>query len=330
LRREEDRYANPAPAKLRGAFDDTEDNALFNALGKMVYDLMMTFNGWLQNPVLTVVVFTVILRLVMSPLDFVSRKAMQKQTAAQPYIARIQKKYAGNPQVMQKKMGEFNKKHGISMLKGCLPMLLTLPLFIVFLDGMTTWGNVSNCNIYLQAEAGNYDISGNSWLWINNIWSPDSGLSDVILSGEEFAKIPIDNISEYFTEDQVASLTAAAENSGAKYTTVMQPLADKYSGYKNGWFILPVLSAVFVLLQAYATQGPKKDRPKPVEGMPKTGGMGMNIFIALFSGYICLKYNAMFAIYWMVSNLCAILLTLLLRKIYPAHSYVFEGEEALQ
>ena len=292
---------------------------------------MMTFNDWLKYPVLTVVVFTVVLRIVMSPLDIISRKAMQKQTAAQPYIARIQKKFAGNPQVMQKKIGEFNRKHGISMLKGCLPMLLTLPLFIIFLDGMTTWGNVSNSRIYLNAEAGDYDITDNSWLWIHNIWSPDSGLADVILDGEKFSKIPFDNIAEFFTEDEVQSLKSAAENGGAKYTTVMQPVADQYEGYKNGWFILPILSAAFVMLQSFVTQGRKKDRPAPVEGMPNTGsGMGMNIFIALFSGYICLNYNAMFAIYWMTSNVCAIILTLILKKVYPAHSYVFEGEAELQ
>jgi len=315
--------------RLTRALDDTEDNALFNALGKLVYQLMMAFNNWLQYPVLTVVVFTVILRIIMSPLDIISRKALQKQTAAQPYIARIQKKYAGNPQVMQKKIGEFNRKHGISMLKGCLPMLLTLPLFIIFLDAMTTWGNVSNCQIYLQAEAGDYDISENSWLWIHNIWSPDSGLADVIPSGEKFSQIPLDNIKEIFTEEEMASLRAAAENGGAKYTAVMQPVAAQYEGYRNGWFILPLLSAGLVLLQAFVTQGRKKDRPAPVEGMPNTGGMGMNIFIALFSGYICLNYNAMFAIYWMTSNLCAIILTLILKKIYPAKSYVFEGEAEL-
>lgn len=303
---------------------------MFNALGKLVYQMMMAFNNWLHYPVLTVVVFTVILRVIMSPLDIISRKAMQKQTAAQPYLMRIQKKYAGNPQVMQKKIGEFNRKHGISMLKGCLPLLLTFPLFIIFLDGMTTWGNVSNSNIYLQAEAGNYDISDNSWLWINNIWSPDSGLADVVLNGEQFSKIPFGNIAQYFTEAQLNSLMAAAENGGAKYTTVMQPVAAQYEGYKNGWFILPVLSAAFVMLQSYITQGGKKDRPEPVEGMPKTSSTGMNIFIALFSGYICLNYNAMFAIYWMTSNLCAIVLTLILKKIYPAKSYVFEGEADLQ
>ena len=104
------------------------------------------------NPILTVVLFTILLRLVMSPADIVSRKAMQKQQAAQPYIAKIQKRYAGNPQVMQKKLSEFNKKHGISMLKGCLPMLITWPLFIIFLDAMNYWGYVSNINIFLQAD----------------------------------------------------------------------------------------------------------------------------------------------------------------------------------
>ena len=99
------------------------------------------------------VAFTVLLRIIMSPLDIVSRKALQKQTAAQPYVARIQKKYVSSPRSCRKNrrvQPQTRHQHA----QGCLPLLLTLPLFIIFLDAMTTWGNVSTCNIYLQAEVG--------------------------------------------------------------------------------------------------------------------------------------------------------------------------------
>ena len=282
------------------------------------------------NPILTVVLFTILLRLIMSPADIVSRKAMQKQQAAQPYIAKIQKRYASNPQVMQKKLAEFNKKHGISMLKGCLPMLITWPLFIIFLDAMNYWGYVSNINIFLQAQAGNYDITANSWLWINNIWSPDSGLAPVVLSASKFAAIPFDKLTTFFDPAVLDSVRAAAANGGEVYSQVMAPVLAQYQGVANGWFILPLLSGGSMILQSFITQGrKKKDAPAAMQ-QQQGMGMGMNIFLALFSAWICLSYNAMFSFYWLTSNAFAIVLQLILKKIYPASSYVFEGEAELQ
>ena len=299
-------------------------------MGNLVYSLMASLNNVLgHNPIVTVVLFTILLRLIMSPLDIISRKSMQKQQAAQPYIARIQKKYAGNPQLMQRKMSEFNKKHGISLMKGCLPLIITLPLFVIFLNAMTTWGYIASINTYLDVANGATDISANSWLWIHNIWQPDSGLAPVVMTAEKIAAIPFDSLSSFFDATTLETVKAAAANGGAGYASVMAPIAAQYEGYANGWFILPLVSGAFVILQQYVTIGPKKSRPKPVEGMPNTSGMGMSIAIAVFSAYICLQYNAMFAIYWIVSNMCATILTYILKKIYPASSYVFEGEAEL-
>ena len=293
--------------------------------------LMEKFNVLMGgNPVLTVVVFTILLRLVMSPADIVSRKAMQKQQAAQPYIAKIQKRYAGNPQVMQKKLSEFNKKHGISMLKGCLPMLITWPLFIIFLDAMNYWGYISNINIFLQARAGNYDITANSWLWINNIWSADSGLAPVVLSASKFAAIPFDKLTSFFDAETLEIVRAAAENSGEVYSQVMAPVIAQYEGVTNGWFILPILSGGSLVLQNLIVQGRKKKDAPVVPGQPAAGGMGMTIALAIFSAWICLSYNAVFSLYWLTSNAFAIVLQLIIKKIYPASGYTFEGEADLQ
>lgn len=306
---------------------------MLDALGKLVYTLMMQFNNIMGgNAVLTVVVFTILLRLVMSPFDIVSRKAMQKQTAAQPYIEKIQKRYAHNPQIMQKKMAEFNKKHGISMMKGCLPLLITWPLFIIFLNAMNYWGYISNVEIFLQAQAGNYDISAHSWLWINNIWSPDSGVAPVVMAAEKFAQIPFDKLVGVFDAATLDMVRSAAANGGAIYTEVMAPVAAQFEGVRNGWFILPLISGASVILQTLVMQGPKKKKDPKVPVTPNTqgSGIGMSIFMAVFSAWICLSYNSLFSIYWLVSNAFAIVLQLILKVAYPAKSYVFEGEAELQ
>ncbi len=302
---------------------------MFDTLGRLLYQLMMQFNDLVNNnPVLTATVFTIIIRLIMSPFDIISRKAMQKQMAAQPYLLRIQKRYESNPQVMQKKISEFNRKHGVSLWKGCLPMLLTWPIFIIFFDAMRYWANVETVKMFLDASNGVYDISHNAFLWVHNIWQPDSGLASVIVPGANFAALPFDNLARFFSAESMELVREAAANGGAVYTQVMAPVAQQYEGVMNGWFILPLLSAGLVVLQSFITQSKQMRQAQAGQ----RGGMSpwvMNIVIALITGYICLSYNALFTVYWVVSNLCSIILQLILRAIYPMNSYKFEGEAEL-
>mgnify|MGYP002573858824 CR=1 FL=1 len=299
---------------------------MIDALGRYVYMAMSWLHGILGSDyILTVILFTVLLRLIMSPFDIISRKSTQRSTAAQPYIQKIQKRYAGNPQLMQKKMKEFNKKHHISLMSGCLPLLLTWPLFIIFLRAMNYWGYVENINLLVQVNAGNLNFMAEnySWAWIHNIWAPDSGFSSVIMSAADFAKIPFDNLTPFFSADTLEFAKNAAANGGAIYSTTMQPLLDMYAGYSNGWFILPLASGGFMMLQGYITT--KMNKSMQAQGAPGMG-MGMNIFMAVFSAWICLSYNSLFSIYWITSNVCGIALTLLLKKIMPPTAISFEEE----
>jgi len=86
-----------------------------------------------------VVVFTLILKLITSPLDIYQRIAMRKNQkiteSLKPEIEKLEKVYGENPQVLQKKKQELNKKNGVKMAAGCLPMLITLVISMWLLMG---------------------------------------------------------------------------------------------------------------------------------------------------------------------------------------------------
>ena len=102
--------------------------------------------GWIGNYGWTVVVFTLILKLVLSPLDFWQKHVMHKNMRAmekmKPQIEKLQKQYAGNKQRFQQEQMKLYKKEGYSMLGSCLPMLITIVVFFfVFsqFNGMATY-----------------------------------------------------------------------------------------------------------------------------------------------------------------------------------------------
>ena len=79
----------------------------------------------------------------------------------------------------------------------------------------------------------------------------------------------------------------------------------------NGWFILPVLS---VITQIFMQKLTMKNQPMPAEqaGTQKT----MLWVMTLMSIYFCAIYNSAFALYWVVSNVYAIVEQIAFNKYF--------------
>lgn len=89
-----------------------------------------------------IVVFTVLLKLVLSPLDFYQRYKMNKNQKIterlKPTMEKIQKQYGGDKQAFSQKQMELNRKEGYSYFSSCLPMIVTLVVFITLWLSMQT------------------------------------------------------------------------------------------------------------------------------------------------------------------------------------------------
>jgi YidC/Oxa1 family membrane protein insertase len=55
-----------------------------------------------------------------------------------PRLKEIQEKYKSNPQMMQKKMGEFYQEHKFNPFGGCFPLLLQMPIFIFLYSALVS------------------------------------------------------------------------------------------------------------------------------------------------------------------------------------------------
>ena len=71
----------------------------------------------------------------------------------------IQEKYREDPQIMQSKIMELYKEHGVNPFGGCLPLLIQMPIFIAF------YQSLFNFNFKVVEHA--------KFLWIPNIGAPD-------------------------------------------------------------------------------------------------------------------------------------------------------------
>ncbi len=89
--------------------------------------------GW------TVVVFTVILRLILSPLDLwqkiIARKNSKAMQRMKPQLEALNEKYADDKQRLQQEQMALYKKEHYSMLGMCLPTIATFVVFFVVFAG---------------------------------------------------------------------------------------------------------------------------------------------------------------------------------------------------
>lgn len=89
--------------------------------------ISMIYN-FVQNYGLAIILFTIIVKLIILPLQIKSQKAMKKQQKIQPIIAELQKKYANDQQKLQAEMMKVYKENNVSMTGGCLPLLIQMPI----------------------------------------------------------------------------------------------------------------------------------------------------------------------------------------------------------
>ena len=138
------------------------------------------------NYAIAVLIFIVIIRLVLMPLDIRSKRSMMRQAKIQPQVDALRKKYEKDPQKMNMKMQELYKKEHVSMLGGCLPILISMPLlfamFAVIRDISNEGTVLMLLDIKEHLDAGEMDYRPvlQSFLWIKNRFQPDSVFSTVM------------------------------------------------------------------------------------------------------------------------------------------------------
>lgn len=289
--------------------------------------------GNVNSVFLTILICTVVLKGITLFSDIKTRKSSAQMAALQPEIQKIQKKFANDPQKAQQAQSKLMKERGVSMWSSCLPMLITMPLFFCFLAAFRFWGYEETIRLLVEDNPAEI-LESFKFLWITNIWQPDSGLAPVVMKAKDFLSIAKLDQLLYLKNnpgvwEKLVDLGIAAANgvnaqgatiytflnteaAQAAYTAAVQPLLNLHAGYSNGWFILPLLAGVTNFFSSWLMQRGQPKNPQT----DSTNKMMMWMF-PIMSVWFCLTYNAAFALYWSISSICMIITNLVLNKKFP-------------
>ncbi len=248
-------------------------SAITNALTgviEWIYSLISNY-GW------SIVIFTLLVRLVLMPLDISSRKGMRKMSKIQPQLTALQKKYANDKAKLQQKQSELMRKERYNPLSGCLPLLIQMPILFAMFGAMRNIANekvVEQVFTFLQGQAPQYE----GWLWVKNIWMADSlfasiapGLSTLQTIGSEVWNSVWSTLS---SDNQQAILASLAQHVPDFAGTMEFASADAFK------VLLPQIQAALAQMPLYIEQ------IKPMSGFE-------NINLVLFSFKVYEQFNGL-------------------------------------
>ena len=320
-------------------------------MNEALFNFLSWINSWVGSWGWAMVIFTILIRLVLTPLDIKSRVGMRKTTKIQPKLAELQKKYANDKEKLNQKTAELYKKEGVNPMSSCLPLLLTWPILIIIFSAMRT---AANQELLAQVTQilNNETPTMEPFLWIKNLWMPDSLFSPAWPNLATLRQIPSDlwkswyaglgetlpvlmqdlNLTaESFDSANLAAtiqtIQSAMESGNAAYASAISinggwtfnllitqlSLVNEY----NGYMILPILSAVTQIIMTKITGTQQQNQAGGNESAAATSKM-MNWFFPIFSMVICFGYSSAFALYWVTGNLVMMAQTIIINKVLDA------------
>lgn len=150
---------------------------LFNLLEKAIpvfgqtFDVSLGWIGFLVSLIISgvsmvglgVILFSLILKFIVLPFDVYQRIAMRKQNIKmeeqKERMEKLQKQYANDKDMYNQKVMEMYRENGISMFSSCLPMIMSIVIFMGAIGGFNEYSQYSAIQNYnLMVEAYNAKI----------------------------------------------------------------------------------------------------------------------------------------------------------------------------
>jgi YidC/Oxa1 family membrane protein insertase len=145
-------------AKLPGDLTAAMDFGMFAPISQLLLTTMDTLHAVVKSYALAIILMTLIIRLLLWPLQNYTTKSMRRMAKLSPVMNELKAKYKDDPQRMNQEMMKLYKEYKINPFTGCLPMLIQIPIFFGF---YTMLGSA-------------VELRNSSFLWVSDLSQPDT------------------------------------------------------------------------------------------------------------------------------------------------------------
>ena len=126
-------YYGPADYKLLSNYDKNLDGiislgwGIFGWINKLIFIPLFGLLGSYMGLGIAIILFTILIKLAMSPITFKSFLSQAKMKVLRPEIMEIGEKFQKDPMKKQQETMKLYNKAGVNPMAGCIPALIQLP-----------------------------------------------------------------------------------------------------------------------------------------------------------------------------------------------------------
>jgi YidC/Oxa1 family membrane protein insertase len=131
---------------------------IFKIVSQFLLNFLNTIHGVVKDYGVAILVLTLVVRLVLWPLQSRANQTMRKTALLGPKMQELREKYKDDPTRMNQEVMKLYKQYGINPVGGCLPMAIQIPIFF---------------GLY-QMLAQAVELRNARFLWVHDLSQPDT------------------------------------------------------------------------------------------------------------------------------------------------------------
>ena len=319
---------------------------LSTLLGWIMEGIYNMFNSMgVVSIALSIILFTVLMRLLMFPLSIKSTRSQKIQAYLRPEFQKITKKYKGKKDnqfvlAQQRETSALQKKYGIKMSSGCLTSLLQLPIFL------SLYNVIQNIPAYVGKIKDLYEPIANAIV-------KTEGAHDVLAQFITDNKIPRVTLQAFSNDINIASdagkdaVNSVIDVLARCGNDLFEKLKVLFSGNSEvvnainanqtdivdsnqfilginlseapGWawtwaLIIPVSAFLFQFLSMKVM--PQQSTGDPQQDQQMKSMRRFMMIMPVMSFFVTITVPAGLGLYWAVSALVSVIITLLTNRYY--------------
>jgi YidC/Oxa1 family membrane protein insertase len=105
---------------------------MWAAFVEMLFQILQQIYYFVGDWGLAIIVFTILIRLLLTPLMVKQTRSMHDMQKIQPLVKQLQEEYKDDTETLNQKTMELYSEHKVNPMASCLPMILQMPLLIAF------------------------------------------------------------------------------------------------------------------------------------------------------------------------------------------------------
>jgi YidC/Oxa1 family membrane protein insertase len=183
--------------------DAADVNKIIEPIRNFVIWCLLSINKFIGNLGWSLVIFSLLTKVVFMPLTIKSTESMKKMQQLTPKLNELKAKFKDKPELMQKEMMKLYKENKVNPMGGCFPLLLQMPFFFALYSALINSIDLWNAPFIL---------------WMKDLSMPDTVAT---ISGFHMNILPIIMTGTTYLQQKLTTVDTAGQQ---KVLMMLMPL----------------------------------------------------------------------------------------------------------